>query len=356
MSDSLFQKDLLTWYLKHRRDLPWRRTKNPYAIWVSEIMLQQTTVATVIPYYEKFLKRFPTVKTLAEAPEEEVLKYWSGLGYYSRARNLQKAAKIILSGPVASGAFCRRDLTAVRKSPSHHPTVAELLQLPGIGRYTAGAIASIAFDQKAPIVDGNVIRVLSRIFKIGEDPKSSEGQKVFWKKAEEVLPEKHCGDFNQALMELGATICLPENPLCLVCPVSALCKGKKETGKYPKAKKKTDYRDVLMTAAVIVKEEGKIRKILMIQRPQKGLLKGMWEIPMVEGDLEALVKKWPLQIDSALPLVRHSVLNRRLKIRPVVARLQEPIAENHRWITSVADLPTSSMNKKILVEYINQKD
>ncbi len=324
-----WQQKLLQWYQKHRRDLPWRRTQDPYAIWVSEIMLQQTTVETVIPYYERFLKKFPTVASLAKAEEEEVLRLWSGLGYYSRARNLRKAAGLLMGFPC---------------------DVESLIQLPGIGRYTAGAIASIAFDQRAPILDGNVIRVLSRLFRISEDPKSSQGQKIFWKKAEEILPQKQVGDFNQALMELGATVCVPDNPLCLLCPLESSCesKNKGDQDLFPKGKKKITYRDQILTAAVIQKGQ----KLLVIQRKDRGLLQGMWEFPMVEGDAQVLLKNWPVKPIKSLSLVRHSVLDRRLKITPWLCRLTGDLPEGlkYLWILpqEIENLPSSSMNRKIL--------
>ncbi|HEX5036423.1 MAG TPA: A/G-specific adenine glycosylase, partial [bacterium] len=307
---------------------------DPYAIWISEIMLQQTTVEAVIPYYERFLKRFPTVKALAEGPEEDVLKLWSGLGYYSRARNLHKAAGMM------TGDF--------------PDTVDALMVLSGIGRYTAGAIASIAFGRRAPIVDGNVIRVLSRLFLISEDPKSSAGQKVFWRKAEEILPHEHLGDFNQALMELGATVCSPENPACLICPLSEDCRARREgrPEDFPMPKKKTEYRDVRMSAAV-VEEKG---RILFLKRPATGLLKGLWELPMVEGDVSELVKRWRVSVLKPLPTVRHSVLNRRLTISPFLCALPKKPRKTdaggpeRRWLTisDTAELATSSMNRKIL--------
>ncbi len=333
MIPNSFQTRLLQWYRRHKRDLPWRRTRDPYAILVSEIMLQQTTVEAVIPYYERFLKRFPDVKTLAQASEDDVLRLWSGLGYYSRARNLLGAAKIICSNGLAI------------------PDTAEALQkLPGIGRYTAGAIASIAFDAKAPIVDGNVIRVLSRLFTIGKDPKSSDGQKIFWKKAGDILPGRDCGDFNQALMELGATVCLPELPRCDACPLRLQCRAS-NTGtvlRYPKRPIRKAAKEVTLSAAVI--QEGE--KILFVRRPQTGILKGLWEIPMVEGDLVSLAAAFPIEVGKKLSSVRHSVLNRRLKILPVLARLKKPLAASLHslWVCreEVDRLPTSSMNKKIL--------
>jgi A/G-specific adenine glycosylase len=327
-------KQLLHWYRRNRRDLPWRRTQDPYAIWISEIMLQQTTVEAVIPYYERFLKRFPTVLDLAKADLEDVLKLWSGLGYYSRARNLHKAAGMIRDGAIPD-------------------TVEGLQKLPGIGRYTAGAIASIAFGKRAPIVDGNVIRVLSRLFAISEDPKSTVGRKIFWKKAEEVLPHKHCGDFNQALMELGATVCSPENPTCLLCPVTTDCRARKERcpEDFPKPKKKTVYRDVLMSAAVIPRGG----RIFFVRRSSQGLLRDFWELPMVEGNVEALRKNWLVEVMRPLPVVRHSVLNRRLKIAPFLCTMtgkRKQVAEA-RWfpIAEIQNIATSSMNRKILKHF-----
>src|SRR5688572_3923564 len=203
-----FARRLLAWYDRHRRDLPWRPdpktgrpAPEPYHVLVSEAMLQQTQVATVIPYYHRFLARFPTVSDLANAPEQDVLRGWQGLGYYSRARNLQAAARAIVN---EHGGELPR-------------TIEDLLALPGVGRYTAGAVASIAFDVKAPIVDGNVARVLCRVDRIETDPRDRTTQQLLWRRAEEVLPKKRVGDFNSALMELGATVCTPKSPQCLIC-------------------------------------------------------------------------------------------------------------------------------------------
>jgi len=331
----IWQQRLLKWYRKNKRDLPWRRTRDPYAIWVSEIMLQQTTVEAVVPYYERFLKTFPEVASLALASEDDVLRLWSGLGYYSRARNLHKAAKMIMA----------------RHAKMLPDSVGELQTLPGIGRYTAGAIASIAFERRSPIVDGNVVRVLSRLFAIPKDPKSAEGRKVFWKKAEEILPKKSLGDFNQALMELGAVVCSPEKPACLLCPVRESCAAKKagRPEDFPAGmKNKTTYRSVKMAAAIVV-ERG---KILMRQRPDRGLLKGMWEFPMTEGGAGDLLRTWPLSMIKTLATVRHSVLNKRLRITPILCRLKGKMSGETgiRWIRSrdLGRLPTSSMNHKIL--------
>ncbi len=201
---SSFQDKLLRWYRRHARKLPWRQTRDPYRIWVSEVMLQQTRVAAAIPYFERFIERFPDVESLARAPEEELLRAWSGLGYYSRARNLQRAAKLI-----AERGSIPNDYDALR-------------ELPGIGQYTAAAVASIAFNQPYAVVDGNVRRVLSRV------ACRNEGLDEM---AEALLDRKHPGRYNQALMELGATVCLPREPHCGACPVAALCTASVMGGK-----------------------------------------------------------------------------------------------------------------------------
>ena len=324
-------------------------------------MLQQTTVEAVIPYYERFLKRFPTIDSLASAGIDDVLSLWSGLGYYSRARNLHRAAQILVGKipprpPFSKGGTEQEDPPLKKGGWGDFlpRTVEELQRLPGIGRYTAGAIASIAFDKRAPILDGNVIRVLSRLFRISADPKSSKGQKLFWKKAEEILPAYHCGDFNQALMELGATVCLPGNPICPLCPASPSCLARKagDPRTYPCGKKKMVYRDILMTAAVVERKG----KVLMVRRSDHGLLRGMWELPMVEGNLQDLAKKWPIKILRALEPIRHSVLNKRLVIYPVVVSMnrQKIHGKEYCWIRpeEVEHFSTSSMNHKIVRKFL----
>ena len=218
------QRKLLAWYDKEKRDLPWRNTKDPYRIWVSEIMLQQTQVKTVIPYYERWIRTFPTIENLSNAPEQKVLKLWEGLGYYSRAKNLKKASQII----------CKEMNKELPK------TVKALQKLPGIGRYTAGAISSIAFGLKAPVLDGNIKRVLSRLFCINENGTTSASEKILWQKSEDLVPDRRPGDFNQALMELGATICTPNSPLCQQCPLQNKCEAflKVAVGLFPPLKKK----------------------------------------------------------------------------------------------------------------------
>src|ERR1035438_6680659 len=198
----VFRRDLLHWYRRHHRQLPWRATRDPYRIWVSEIMLQQTRVETVLPYYARWLRAFPTVHALAQAKDDRVLKLWEGLGYYSRARNLHRAARIV-----------------VREYDGKLPRTANgLRQLPGIGRYTAGAIASIAFGERVPLVDGNVARVFARIFAITTNVKAPRTMDKLWQLAEQLIPDRDPGDFNQALMELGALVCTPKNPRCDAWP------------------------------------------------------------------------------------------------------------------------------------------
>jgi len=252
---------LLEWYSAHARDLPWRRTRDPHAIWLSEIMLQQTRVATVIPYYERFLAKFPTVRHLARARLDTVLKMWEGLGYYSRARNLHRAAKEIVT---------RLDGEIPR-------TRDELLTLPGIGRYTAGAIASIAFGAREPLVDGNVTRVLCRVFRIHGNPKDRAIHQRIWSLAEDLLPKKRVGQFNQALMELGSEICTPRNPRCEECPLNRLCEANRhhEQDLLPTRVRKKPLPSHTVAVGVIHRHG----RILIDKRLPKGLLGGLWEFP-----------------------------------------------------------------------------
>ncbi len=253
---------LLTWYERHQRDLPWRRTDDPYSIWIAEVMLQQTQVDTVIPYYEHFLERFPTIQTLAEASLDEVLKIWEGMGYYARARNLHAAAKAV-----------------VEQFGGHIPdTWDELLSLPGIGPYTAGAILSIAFGQPVPAVDGNTRRVLSRLFAIESPVDHPPTQRQVRELAGELVPAGDPGRFNQALMDLGANICTPQKPACRLCPVSDFCEAFKQGlhEMLPVTRKRGPIPHYDVTAAVIWDGDG---RLLIAQRPPDGLLGGLWEFP-----------------------------------------------------------------------------
>ncbi len=255
------RKGLINWYQKAKRDLPWRKTTDPYAIWVSEIMLQQTRVETVIPYYKRWLAEFPNMQTLVDAEQDQVLKLWEGLGYYKRALNLHKAAIMIQE----------------RFNGTLPKDLKSLQSLPGIGRYTAGAISSIAFDQRAPILDGNIKRVFSRLFDVDTPLQTSETETKLWQIAEDLLPEKKVGEFNQALMELGALVCVSKNPLCDHCPLKDDCLAFQNLLQdvRPVRKEKSSLPHLQVTAAIL-KKDG---KFLLAKRPEKGLLGGMWEFP-----------------------------------------------------------------------------
>src|ERR1700690_1023269 len=233
-----FTRRLLVWYRRHARTLPWRNHSDPYAVWVSEIMLQQTRVETVIPYFNQWMVRFPTIKSLAEASEQDVLNLWEGLGYYSRARNLHKAARLIVEQDAGQ---LPRDLDALR-------------QLPGIGRYTVGAVASMAFGMDEPTLDGNIRRVFARVFNISLPADSSSGEKALWNLAAEHLPKGKAGDYNQALMDLGATICIPKNPRCSICPVMKVCQARMKgiQDQRPVLKPKQKTPNYIQAAAVIL--------------------------------------------------------------------------------------------------------
>ncbi len=252
---------LLRWYDANRRDLPWRRTRDPYAIWISEAMLQQTRVETVIPYWQRFLTRFPDVASLARAELDDVYAAWTGLGYYSRARNLKAAAESIVADH--GGAL---------------PNNAEgLRSLSGIGRYTAGAVASIAFDREEPLVDGNVVRVFARLEDIREDSGEKAVVERLWSLAAELVRGPRPGDLNQALMELGATLCTPKRPDCLACPVRRHCRAAAagDPESLPRKTKRTAVR-ALRAVAVAIDRNG---RMLSVRRPETGLMAGLWELP-----------------------------------------------------------------------------
>lgn len=256
-----FQTNLISWYEEEFRDLPWRQTSDAYCIWISEIMLQQTQVKKVIPYYERFIEAFPTVYDLAQAELDKVLKLWEGLGYYARARNLHKAARVIVDQ--FDGQF-----------PT---TVEDVKSLPGIGDYSAAAIMSIAFGADMPVIDGNVNRVLSRLFRIDVDPKSTEGRQLVQQKAELVFAHGQAGTYNQAIMELGAMICTPKSPKCLLCPVNLFCEAQQhgEQAEYPVKSPKKQRPHKHIAVGIVWKGDD----ILIDQRKADGMLGGLWEFP-----------------------------------------------------------------------------
>jgi A/G-specific adenine glycosylase len=266
---SRFASQLIAWFRENKRDLPWRRTRDPYAIWISEVMLQQTQVKTVIPYWERWMRELRNIERLAKAKPDRVLKLWEGLGYYSRVRNLQKAAQIIVAEH--GGVFPRE--------------FENILDLAGIGRYTAGAIASIAFGLPMPVVDGNVARVLARYLGIRGDPKSRETSAALWRTAEKLVKAAHetnaCGELNEALMELGATICTPKQPACERCPVRLRCFAfkKGETDELPEAANRVVSEARIFRAAFIREGNG----VWMRRRPEGVVNAGFWELPNIEA-------------------------------------------------------------------------
>jgi A/G-specific adenine glycosylase len=284
------QHRLLKWYDAHARVLPWRDDPTPYRVWISEIMLQQTRVDTVKPYFERFIAELPMIGDLADVQEQRLLKLWEGLGYYSRARNLKKAALEIM-----------RDYDG--QLPS---TTQELMKLPGIGPYSAGAIASIAFGGKVPAIDGNVLRVIARITANHGDITQTETKAEIGEFVQKLLPDLRMGDFNQALMELGATVCLPNGaPKCEECPVSTLCTAydEKITNQIP-AKTKKKARRIDQKTVFVIRCN---RRTAIEKRPDEGLLQGLWEFPNAEGDLtlqecEAVLKNWGVQASGIEPL------------------------------------------------------
>lgn len=269
-----FAAPLLAWYEKNARPLPWRQNITPYRVWISEIMLQQTRVEAVIPYYHRFLATLPDVAQLATVAEDTLLKLWEGLGYYSRARNLQKTAVLLMQK--YQGIFPQ--------------TYEELLQLPGIGPYTAGAIASIAFQQPVPAVDGNVLRVLARLLCYEKDIMTPRARQELTTALTARLDVARPGDFNQAMMELGATVCLPNgSPRCPECPLEGFCLANAQgsTLQYPVRRAKQNRRVEKRTVFILLAEE----QVLLVKRPSKGLLAGMWEFPCVDGNLDVAMAR-----------------------------------------------------------------
>ena len=345
----LLTRRLLAWYRRNQRSLPWRNTNDPYRIWISEITLQQTQVDTVIPYYHRFLKSFSTVFSLARAPLQDVLKAWENLGYYSRARNIHAAARMI-----------------VEKFDGRIPdTFEEIKTLPGIGLYTAGAILSIAYGQALPAVDGNVRRILCRLFAIRKRADDPKEQKQLQKLAASLIPTKHPGDFNQALMDLGATICKAKNPDCARCPLANLCQARLHDlqNVLPITRKAPAIPHRLAAAVVIRNSEG---MLLVVQRPLSGLLASLWKLPggfiKADEDIEKSVRqsvKEELGISirpgKHLASVNHTYTHFRITLHAYECLLLKstprPLGcQNWRWssLTDLKKLPLSKIDRMIL--------
>lgn len=337
------RKKLLDWYERNRRDLPWRENKDPYRIWVSEIMLQQTRVDTVIPYFERFISNFPTPEALAAAEEDEVIKAWEGLGYYSRARNLHTAVKEV-----------------VEKYGGKVPDDPEVISgLKGVGSYTAGAILSIAYDRRTPAVDGNVFRVLSRWFALWDDVSKVSTRRKFEELDRTLIPEDRPGDFNQALMELGALICTPLSPDCGSCPVREECQARKEgvQAELPVKRKGKPPVPARMTLGWVRQDS----RILLFRRPREGLLGGMWGLPTVETSPEETVPGETLQkrmaaqgleleLGSVGGELEHVFSHRRWFVTLVEALClsEEKLPEDYRWVEEeeIAEYPLPTVYRK----------
>ena len=357
------RRSLKSWYAKRARDLPWRNIGEPYKVWISEIMLQQTTVATVVPYFERFINRFPTIHDLATAEQDEVLRHWEGLGYYSRARNIQKTAKRLVEQ--SDGLFPQ--------------TTDELTALPGIGRYTAGAIMSFAFDLPGAIVEANTLRLYSRLLNLEENPRATHGQKVLWAFAEHLLPRKKIGPFNQSLMDLGATVCTPNEPDCPECPLLPHCRAASAGRQHeiPMAAQKPEITPVIEVSVAIQHED----RFLLRRYPEGQRWAGLWDfVRFTLGDAESLVPASGLnttstvprrlishietsvsettgasiQLDRFLKELRHSVTRYRISLLCFLASTERAFPapdENLQWVPAAQldDYPLSTTGRKLAV-------
>jgi A/G-specific adenine glycosylase len=312
MPPEQFQQQLLAWFDVHgRKDLPWQQEINPYRVWVSEIMLQQTQVSSVIPYFNRFVARFPTVQSLAEAALDEVLQHWSGLGYYARARNLHKTAQLISAN-----------------GDQFPQTVEDLSALPGIGRSTAGAILSIACGQSQPILDGNVKRVLARFHAVRGWPGDGKVAAELWRISERYTPQLRTGDYTQVMMDLGATLCTRSKPKCEICPVEADCQARQQglVNQLPESKPRKDLPVKQLYFLLLQDREN---QILLERRPPTGIWGGLWSLP--EFADPALMQTWCLERNyhiselQILPSQRHTFSHYHLDYTPVLARFENPI-------------------------------
>ncbi len=354
---SELRTNLLRWFDSHQRDLPWRKTSDPYHIWVSEVMLQQTQVTTVIPYYNRFISRFPSIGQLAASSSTEILKLWEGLGYYSRARNLHKAAEMVIS-----------DHASVVPG-----TYSSFRSLPGVGDYIAAAVQSIAFNKPYAAVDGNVKRVLSRLFELEQPVNQPKNHSVFQTIADDILDRKRPGDFNQSMMELGALICKPATPSCKHCPVSSFCQSLQHgtVDRFPHRIKRKPVPVYHIAVGIIMKKD----KMLITLRKPKGLLGGLWEFPggkteSGESTEQACIREIKeetglnVEVEQSLAVIRHAYTHFRIVMEVFVCRhlsgrvrLKGPV--DHRWIKygQINQYPFPKANHKIfpLLEKYLQK-
>ena len=348
MQTEAIRKNLLTWYAAHRRRLPWRETSDPYAIWVSEVMLQQTQVATAIPYYRRFMVRFPTPAHLAAADVQDVLKLWEGLGYYARARNLHRAAGVVAS---RFGGKVPNDPDAFRS-------------LPGVGDYISSAVLSIAFGRVLPVVDGNVKRVLARLLEMDTPVNRNNAHKAFREPASDLICPERPADFNQAIMEIGALVCRPQNPDCEGCPLSAFCLAYQHhtTADYTKREKARKIPHRRLAVGVILKKG----KMLVVRRPTDGFLGGLWEFPAVPSDGSKMNRRevekrlfmetgLNIAVEETLTRIRHAYTHFKLTAdvylcRFLSGRVRLKGADGHRWATlaSLSRLPMHKANHKFM--------
>ena len=339
-----FRRKLLVWFDRAKRDLPWRASRDPYRIWVSEVMLQQTTMAAVIPFYERFIRDFPTVQALASADEQAVLKHWQGLGYYRRARHLHAAAKTLVNDHAGE----LPDDPAVWES------------LPGVGRYILGAVLSQAFDRRLPIVEANTLRVLSRLFGSRLDPREGPGKAWVWKAAAVVLPRKRVGDFNQAMMELGALVCTPVAPKCEVCPVRRECVANLLglQAVIPPPAKRLGLTTVRETA-LLIQRDG---KVLLCQRPASaGRGAMLWEFPTIAGEPGEEIAGLRLELGNEVLAIHHGVTRFRITLvgRAAMWRNGEFASDFYTagvWVTpaELADYPMSTPQGKLRSEWMKE--
>ncbi len=342
---------LLPWFAENKRSMPWRSNRTPYRVWISELMLQQTRVDQATPYFRRFMKRFPSLTSLASASQEDVLKMWEGLGYYSRARNLHKASRIIVE-------------EMNRRFPSDYD---DLIKLPGVGSYTAAAIGSLAFNQDLAVLDGNVIRVLSRLYAYTQDTRSSAARAELQQMAENLLVKGEAGNYNEAMMELGATVCLPMNPKCDVCPVTPACLAAR-SGRptdYPVKAPRKKVPHIVVGAAVVRNRKG---EVLIAQRREQDMLGGLWEFPGGKQEAGETIQQCiarelkeelgiNIEVNDFLTTVHHAYSHFTMEMHTYYARIKSgrprPLhCQDYRWvrIPVLRDFPYSKADLNIIAE------